>query len=59
MTRRIFPCLANTQNFLEKYSDMTESMEALEKDLNDEELEYYTEVSLRVSQKLLEASQNM
>lgn len=51
--------LSKYAELLEKYSDMTESMEALEKDLNDEELEYYTEVSLRVSQKLLEASQNM
>lgn len=51
--------LSKYAELLGKYSDMTESMEALEKDLNDEELEYYTEVSLRVSQKLLEASQNM
>ena len=54
-----FSMLTKYAELLEKYSEMTDSMEALEKDLNDEELEYYTEVSLRVSQKLLEASQNM
>lgn len=47
--------LADYSNYLQKYSDMMSKFEALGKgNLSSAELEYYTEVNLRISEKLLE-----
>ena len=52
--------LAKYTELMTTYVDVAEKFEAMEdQDLNDEELKYYTEVSLRCSSKLLEASSNM
>ncbi|MBR3001844.1 MAG: hypothetical protein IKF39_12670 [Oscillospiraceae bacterium] len=52
--------LAKYTELMTTYVDVTEKFEAMEdQDLNDEELKYYTEVSLRCSSKLLEVSSNM
>lgn len=51
--------LAKYAEFLTKAGEMEESFEAWEGDMNDVELKYYTEVHLRISQKLLETSTEM
>ncbi len=49
--------LTKYTDFLKKYTDFAEKAQAWEnKDLNNEELLYYTEVLERVSQKLLKVS---
>lgn len=44
-------------SMMEQYSDTMEKFDALEADLTDAETAYYTEVQLRVSQKLLKVIQ--
>ena len=45
---------------MNSYSELSVKFEAMEdEDLNDEELKYYTAVSLRCSSKILEASANL
>ena len=45
---------------MNSYAELSEKFEALEdEDLNDEELKYYTQVSLRCSSRVLEASANL
>ena len=44
-------------SMMEQYSDTMEKFDALEADLTDAEMAYYTEVQLRVSQKLLKVIQ--
>lgn len=51
--------LAKYAEFLTKAGEMEEKFEAWEGDMNDAELKYYTEVQLRISQKLLETSTEM
>ena len=53
--------LAKYADFVSKYAEYSEKMDAFddEQDLTDAEEKYYTEVSLRVSQKLLEASEKI
>ena len=44
-------------DYLEKYTELTKKMEDVKEDeLTDDELQYYTEVMTRVSQKLLDAA---
>lgn len=51
--------LAEYMEFLNKAGEMEEKFEAWEGDMNDDELKYYTEVHLRISQKLLETTTEM
>lgn len=51
--------LAKYTEFLTKAGEMEEKFEAWEGDMNDAELKHYTEVQLRISQKLLETSTEM
>ena len=46
-------------SLLQKEVDMSEKFDALEDDLNDAELLYYSEVQLRCSEKLLAVSQKI
>ena len=46
-------------SLLQKEVDMSEKFDALEDDLNDAELLYYSEVQLRCSEKLIEVSQKI
>lgn len=48
--------LADYANFIAKLADMESKMDKLEEDFTEAESYYYAEVSLRCSQKLLEAS---
>ena len=51
--------LAEMSQLLTKEAEMAEKFEAIrEKDLNDAEMLYYSEVSVRCSQKMLEILQN-
>lgn len=52
--------LADYMDYMTKYQEVMATMDEINEDeLTDAELAYYTEVSLRVSQKLMEVSQNM
>lgn len=47
--------LADYADYMAKYADYMEKMEKLGKDdLNDEELKYYTKVTMRINEKLLD-----
>lgn len=47
--------LADYADYMTKYADYMEKMEKLGKDdLNDEELKYYTKVTMRINEKLLD-----
>ncbi len=49
--------LTDYTDYMTKYTELTEKIENLDKDnLNEAEMQYYTEVITRVSQKLMEAS---
>ena len=50
--------LSEYSSYMSKYYDFAKDFEKWEdEDLSDAELAYYTDVQLRVSQKLLEAAQ--
>ncbi len=50
--------LTDYLDFMNQYLDMSEKLNALgEEEMNDEEAAYYLEVTLRISQKLLEVAQ--
>lgn len=50
--------MADYMDFMSQYFDTLEKMEALgDEEMSDEEAAYYTEVNLRISQKLLAAAQ--
>lgn len=49
--------MTDYMNYLEKYSEFTEKLDAIdENELTDAEALYYAEVTLRVSQKMLQAA---
>ena len=49
--------LTEYSTYMTKYADTMEKIDTIdENELNDAELQYYTEVNLRISQKLLEVS---
>lgn len=49
--------LADYVDYMAKYADYMEKMEKLGKDdLNDEELKYYTKVTMRINEKLLDVA---
>ena len=48
--------LSDYVTYMSKYTDMTNQMNELEGEMNQAELQYYTEVSARVLQKLAEIS---
>lgn len=51
--------LGKYTEFLSKAAEMDEKFDAWEGDMNDTELKYYTEVGLRISQKLIETGTEM
>ncbi len=54
-----FSLLSKYAALLSKEAEMTEKFDSLEKDLTDAESLYYTEVSLRCSQKLLKSAESI
>lgn len=49
--------LSDYTNYMEKYTDMMDKMNKLGEDnLNDAELKYYTKVTLRINEKLLDVA---